>query len=77
MLADAAIARSMSKLPTMTAEELRAMRTEMGGTQAEAAVRFGVSTVTYKRWEQGVTDIPGPAVLLSRFLLEAHRRKIQ
>jgi DNA-binding transcriptional regulator YiaG len=72
-----AIAHPMSKLPNMTPEELRAIRTEMGGTQAEAAVRYGVSTVTYKRWELGITDIPGPVVLLSRFLLDAHRKKIQ
>jgi transcriptional regulator with XRE-family HTH domain len=37
----------------MTPEELRAIRAEMGDTQAEAAPRYGVEISTYKRWEQG------------------------
>jgi DNA-binding transcriptional regulator YiaG len=64
---------SMSKLPTMTSDELRAIRAEMGDTQAEAALRYGVATSTYKRWEQDVREIPGPAVVLGRLLLELHR----
>lgn len=63
----------MSKLPTMTPEELRAIRAEMEDTQAEAATRYGVVISTYKRWEQGVREIPGPAVVLGRLLLKMHR----
>jgi DNA-binding transcriptional regulator YiaG len=63
----------MSKLPTMTPEELRAIRAEMGDTQVEAAARYGVATATYKRWEQGVNEIPGPVVILGGLLLQIHR----
>jgi DNA-binding transcriptional regulator YiaG len=66
----------MSKLPTMTPEELRAIRVEMGDTQAEAANRYGVAPLTYKRWELGTRAIPGTAVKLSRYLLRDHREGI-
>lgn len=67
----------MSKLPTMTSDELRAIRAEMGDTQAEAAARYGVVTSTYKRWEQDVRVIPGPAVVLGRLLLDLHRATLK
>jgi DNA-binding transcriptional regulator YiaG len=72
------IAGDMDKkpLPTMTPEELRAIRAEMGGTQPEAAARYGVAPLTYKRWELGTREIPGPAVILSKLLLELHRRDL-
>jgi DNA-binding transcriptional regulator YiaG len=74
MLADGAIGCSMSNLPTMTPEELRAVRAEMGDTQAEAAARYGVAVNTYKRWELGIRAVPGPVVILSRVILDTHRR---
>ena len=72
---DGANAPDMSKLPTMMPEELRAIRTEMGDTQAQAAARYGVDLRSYKRWELGERAIPGPAVVLSTFLLNQFRRK--
>jgi DNA-binding transcriptional regulator YiaG len=65
----------MSKLPTMPPEELRAIRTEMGDTQAQAAERYGVDLRSYKRWELGERSIPGPVVVLSGLLLKEFRRK--
>jgi DNA-binding transcriptional regulator YiaG len=70
-----AIAHPMSKLPTMTPDELRAIREEIGDTQAQAAARYGVDLRSYKRWELGERAIPGPAVVLSGFLLREFRRK--
>jgi DNA-binding transcriptional regulator YiaG len=66
----------MNKPPTMTSEELRAARSEMGLTQTEAAEKFGVSLSGYKKWELGVATIPGPAVLLVKYLL-LDARKLQ
>jgi len=63
----------MTKLPTMTSEELRAIRAEMGANQREAAEMLGVTLRGYTRWESGDRSIPGPAVLLFRFLLREHR----
>ena len=60
----------------MTPEELRAIRAEMGDTQAEAAARFGVNLRSYCRWEQGERQVPGPAVVLARLFLKLHRRQI-
>ena len=56
----------MEKLPTMTPEELRAIREELGLKQYEAPKLFGVALLTYKRWELGTSKIPGPAVILAR-----------
>jgi DNA-binding XRE family transcriptional regulator len=63
-------------LPTMTPNELRAVRNELGGTQTEAAARYGVAPLTYKRWELGTREIPGTAVMHSRVLLQMKRRNI-
>ena len=63
----------MNKLPTMTSEELRAIRAEMGDTQPVAAARYGVNLTTYKRWETDARKIPGPVVILSKMLLDKHR----
>ena len=64
----------MNKLPTMTSEELRAVRAELSITQREAAEKFGVSLSGYKKWEEGVASIPGPAVLLIRYILRDFRK---
>lgn len=60
-------------LPTMTPEELRAIREEMALTQEEAAVKYGVAGNTYKRWERGERKIPGTAVILSKYLINDFR----
>jgi DNA-binding transcriptional regulator YiaG len=64
----------MNKLPTMTPEELRAARKEMGLTQADAAMKYAVALRTYKNWELGEASIPGPAIVLTKYLLEEFRR---
>lgn len=61
-------------LPAMTAAELRAIRAEMQITQIEFAELLGVDVRTYKRWEGGERNIPGPAVLLARIRLSDHRK---
>jgi len=58
----------MSKLPTMTSEELHALRKSIGLTQEQAAEKFGVDIRSYRRWENGERGIPGPAVVLARIL---------
>ena len=63
----------MTKLPTMTPEDLRAIREELGLKQYEAPPLFGVALNTYKRWEQGVHEIPGPVAILARIYLDKHR----
>jgi DNA-binding transcriptional regulator YiaG len=64
----------MEKLPTMTPEELRAIREELGLKQYEAPKLFGVALLTYKRWELGDRKIPGPAVILARKYRDDHRK---
>ena len=64
----------METLPTMTPEELRAIREELGLKQYEAPRLFGVALVTYKKWELGVSKIPGPAVILARKYIEERRK---
>jgi DNA-binding transcriptional regulator YiaG len=64
----------MEQLPTMTAEELRAIREELGLKQYEAPKLFGVALLTYKRWELGDRKIPGPAVILARKYRDEHRK---
>ena len=63
----------MNKLPTMTPEELRAVRAEMGLTQIEAAELYNVSLSGYKKWELGQRKIDGPAVPLTKYLLDKFR----
>ena len=66
---------AMTKLPTMTPEELRAIRAELGLKQYEAPPLFGVALNTYKRWEQGVHEIPGPVAILARIYLDKQRNR--
>jgi DNA-binding transcriptional regulator YiaG len=63
-------APAMSKLPTMTPDELRAIRAEMEVSQREFAELLGSDLRTYQRWEGGERSIPGPAVLLARIRLQ-------
>jgi DNA-binding transcriptional regulator YiaG len=66
--------QNMTNLPTMTPEELRAIREELGLKQYEAPPLFGVALNTYKRWELGTRSMPGPAVLLAQLYLKDHRK---
>jgi DNA-binding XRE family transcriptional regulator len=58
--------RTIPKKPSVWALALRKRRTELGLTQAEAALRLRVRKVTLAEWEAGVAE-PGedkcPAVL--------------
>lgn len=64
----------MTKLPTMTPEELRAIREELGLKQYEAPELFGVALTSYKRWELGERKIPGPVVILARKYRDDYRK---
>lgn len=66
----------MSKLPTMTADEIRRIREETGKNQREMAQLLGVNLRSYTRWEHGDRTIPGPAVLLARRILSDHENVI-
>jgi DNA-binding transcriptional regulator YiaG len=68
-------APDMSKLPTMTPEELRAIRAAIEISQREMAELLGVDLRTYQRWEGGERGIPGPVVLLARIRLQERQRK--
>ena len=57
----------------MTPEELRAARKEMGLTQEEAARKYGAGLRSYKNWELGERAIPGPVVVLTKYLLNEFR----
>jgi DNA-binding transcriptional regulator YiaG len=74
MLADAHHNVAMTKLPSMTPEELRAIREELGLKQYEAPPLFGVALTSYKRWELGERKIPGPVVILARKYIAEHRK---
>jgi DNA-binding transcriptional regulator YiaG len=68
-------APAMSKLQTMTADDLRAARAEMGLTQVDAANLYNISLSGYKKWELGERKIEGPAVPLTKYLLASYRKK--
>lgn len=52
---------------TLTPEELRFLRKEMGLTQADLAQRLGLSDQQVARWEKGECEISSPAEKLIRF----------
>jgi DNA-binding transcriptional regulator YiaG len=62
----------MTKLPTMTHNELRRIRDLLDKPQREMADLLGVDTRTYQRWEAGDRSIPGPAVLLIKRIQADH-----
>lgn len=57
----------------VTAERFRSMRQEMGHTQAQIALWFGVSPLCVLRWENEKTALPGAAKILMHLLHEEHR----
>jgi DNA-binding transcriptional regulator YiaG len=55
----------------VTAEKVRAARSNLGETQAKFGSRFGVDQSTVHRWETtGVSDRGTARVLMQRFLEE-------
>jgi DNA-binding transcriptional regulator YiaG len=48
----------------MTPTTLRAIRTTLGLTQAEAALLVGVQTRSWRHWEGGSRQIPEPVARL-------------
>ncbi len=62
----------MSKLPKMTADEIRSIRDKLGKPQREMAELLGVDLRSYQRWEGSERPMRGPAVLLSRLILRDH-----
>ena len=54
--------------PTMTAAELRTIRTRLGLTQEELGQRLGVQKNTVWRWETGMRHIPEPVARLLPYL---------
>ncbi len=65
--------KRMSKLPTMSIEEICAARAELGKSTKEMSEILGVTQRTYQRWEVGNREIPGPAVLLLQRILGEYR----
>lgn len=61
-------------LPTMTPEELRAARGELGWTQEKAAEKLGVTTSAYRKWEQSTRKVTGTAVILMGIYVRDARR---
>ena len=62
----------MSHVPTMTAEEMRAIRARMGLSVQGMAVLLGVARRTLQHWEDGDRQIKGPVVILARKILAEH-----
>jgi transcriptional regulator with XRE-family HTH domain len=62
---------------TMTPDQLRAAREELGLTQNEAAKKYELSLRGYKNYELGERPIPGPVKLLTQYFLIDHRKNSQ
>ncbi|WP_447978137.1 helix-turn-helix domain-containing protein [Candidatus Nitrospira bockiana] len=52
----------------MTPDELKALRAQLGLTQAELAARIGVTRNAVNLWEMGQRRISGPVALALRSL---------
>jgi putative transcriptional regulator len=55
-----------SRVTTIAAADVRAIREELGKTQTEFALMIGVSPATLRNWEQGRRQPEGPARALLR-----------
>jgi transcriptional regulator with XRE-family HTH domain len=63
-----------TNFPTMTPEELRSARQELGLTQREIAEKYEISLKGYKKYEEGERPIPGPVKLLTKYVLQEFRK---
>ena len=64
--------RIIRKSPSLSGEEIRFLRKEMNLTQASFAAILSVSEDTVRGWENGRTDITGPADKLVRGVYVEH-----
>jgi putative transcriptional regulator len=55
-----------SRVTTVGAEDVKAIRARLGKTQTEFALMIGVSAATLRNWEQGRRQPEGPARALLR-----------
>jgi putative transcriptional regulator len=58
--------RAPSRVTTVRAEDIKAIRARLGKTQTEFALMIGVSPATLRNWEQGRRRPEGPARALLR-----------
>ncbi len=56
---------------TMTPEEIREARTQLGWSQMALANALHVHIATVAAWERGTNPISGPAVVAIRYMLQA------
>jgi DNA-binding transcriptional regulator YiaG len=54
----------------MSGEEFRALRDALGMTQEQLGKRMGVDGRTIRKWENNERNIPGPAIELTKILVE-------
>ena len=66
-----------SRITTFAAADVRAIREELGKTQAEFALMIGVSPATLRNWEQGRRTPDGPALALLRVAARNPKAVIQ
>lgn len=63
-------AKSITSRYRMGPDELKACLKQLGWTQEKLANTFHVSRSTVKKWAQGRTKIPGPAIVLLKLMLQ-------
>jgi putative transcriptional regulator len=56
-------------------KEIRFLRKELSLTQAGIGLLMGIDGQTVARWEKEQTEIPGPAIMLLRLIVEDHISK--
>lgn len=66
--ADADLGEPLKVYPPPTAEQVRALRTKLGLSQAQFAQRFGFTIDTVQQYEQGRRRPSGPASTLLRVI---------
>lgn len=62
----------INQSPALTGNEIRFLRKEMSLTQSSFAAILSVSEDSVRGWENGRTDIPGPADKLIRIFYSKH-----
>lgn len=63
-------------ISSISAEEMKEIRKELGVTQKEFAYLIGCSKPTVERWECSKKDITGPVAMLIQLLLD-HRELLE